>query len=300
MDKSRRDRGPARRILAASIQRQDAMHALNFDLSSPAEQVLELQELAYLRSSYQELPAEVGAAGGASYLDIGGGARLITPQADILGLNRALGLGLRAPLDAKLLENIIEQYRSAGVARFFLQVSPSAETPAAVRLLSRYGFRHYNNWMKLFRPVYPYPEVETPPRVEEIDAGGKAAYAAIIQQGFAWPEQLRPLLAHPVGRPGWKHYLALDGAVPVAAAALFMHAGMGSLAFAATLPGFRGRGAQSALIARRIRDAARAGCRWITVETGEDRPDRPVPSYRNMRRLGFRAAYTRSNYLFNL
>ena len=35
----------------------------------------------------------------------------------------------------------------------------------------------------------------------------------------------------------------------------------------------------------------------MIVETSEPTDDDPAPSYRNMRRLGFRVAYRRPNYL---
>ena len=66
----------------------------------------------------------------------------------------------------------------------------------------------------------------------------------------------------------------------------------------ATRPSHRRRGAQGALLARRIRDAADLGCRWLVTETGEDLPERPNPSFRNMLRTGFELAYQRANYLF--
>ena len=39
------------------------------------------------------------------------------------------------------------------------------------------------------------------------------------------------------------------------------------------------------------------GCRWFVTETGEDLPDRPNPSFRNMMRAGFHVAYHRPNFM---
>ena len=61
-----------------------------------------------------------------------------------------------------------------------------------------------------------------------------------------------------------------------------------------------GRGAQSALIARRIRDAAAAGCDCLMVETAQEREDYPVPSYHNLLKFGFQVAYMRPNYILEL
>ena len=57
---------------------------------------------------------------------------------------------------------------------------------------------------------------------------------------------------------------------------------IGWLGFAATLPDYRGRGAQSAILAARIEDARKQGCRMVTTETGELEEGRPGNSYRNI------------------
>ena len=111
------------------------------------------------------------------------------------------------------------------------------------------------------------------------------------------PPMLRPWLEALAGRPGWRLYLASDGDTPAAGAALYCRDGTAWLGVAATLPAYRGRGAQGALMARRIADAAAAGCRHIATETGEPVADEPNSSYDNMLRLGFRAIYSRANYI---
>ena len=56
----------------------------------------------------------------------------------------------------------------------------------------------------------------------------------------------------------------------------------------ATLPAFRNRGVQSALIERGLHEAALAGCEYAVVST------QPASgSQRNMERRGFRLAYTK-------
>ena len=72
------------------------------------------------------------------------------------------------------------------------------------------------------------------------------------------------------------------------------------LGFGCTLESHRNRGAQGALFARRIQDGLLLGCKWFVTETGEDTPDSPNPSYRNMLRTGFELAYLRRNYVHQL
>jgi hypothetical protein len=111
------------------------------------------------------------------------------------------------------------------------------------------------------------------------------------------PPALKPWLAALVGRPGWQHYLAWDGDTPVATAAIYMHTMVGWLGIAATLPQYRGSGAQGALMAARLRHGTGMGCEWFVSETGEDSPSHPNPSYHNMMRAGFSLAYHRPNFM---
>jgi GNAT superfamily N-acetyltransferase len=104
-----------------------------------------------------------------------------------------------------------------------------------------------------------------------------------------------PWVAGLVGQPGWRHYLAFDGKRAVATAAMYVDGNVAWIDFASTLPECRGRGAQSALIARRVADCAESGVATMVVETAETSPSR-----RNLERLGFAAAYVRPNYLLEL
>jgi hypothetical protein len=111
------------------------------------------------------------------------------------------------------------------------------------------------------------------------------------------PAVVTPLSSASLGRPGWHHYLSYDGDVAVGAAAMQVQDGVAWLGYGSTLESHRGRGSQSALFARRIRDAARLGARFAVTETGEDTPAEPNPSLRNMRRSGFQLAYLRRNWV---
>jgi len=73
--------------------------------------------------------------------------------------------------------------------------------------------------------------------------------------------------------------------------------GIAWLGFGATTEGYRRRGGQSAMFARRLQDARDAGCRLAITETGEESADDPNPSYHNMLRAGFQLAYARRNWV---
>jgi GNAT superfamily N-acetyltransferase len=216
---------------------------------------------------------------------------------DVLAFNRVVGLGIGTPATEAMLDAIIQHYDAAAVPRFFVQLSPAASPAALFEWIGRRGLRHYNNWMKLFRSVGDPPEVATSLHVERMGPEHARTFADLVAPAFDWPDAVRPWMARIVGRPGWHHYIAFDGDTPAATAAMHVTGRYGYLGPAATHPDFRRRGAQSALIARRLRDAAALGCEMLISETAEDRPDDPSPSFRNMRRAGFQVAYVRPNYI---
>jgi hypothetical protein len=76
---------------------------------------------------------------------------------------------------------------------------------------------------------------------------------------------------------------------------MYAKEGVAYLGVAGTLPGHRGKGAQNALLAIRIRRAAELGCDLVVTETGERRDDRPSNSYRNILRAGFQETAVTAN-----
>nr|MDQ3823466.1 GNAT family N-acetyltransferase [Actinomycetota bacterium] len=116
--------------------------------------------------------------------------------------------------------------------------------------------------------------------------------ARLVLEGLGVPPQVvehhAPALAAATTRTGGRTYVAEVDGRAVGAGILTMSAGVGYLALAATLPAFRGRGCQSALIAARIAAAAAEGCELV-VATAEF----ASISQRNLERAGLRVAYTK-------
>ncbi len=97
------------------------------------------------------------------------------------------------------------------------------------------------------------------------------------------------------GKDGFSHFMALDGARPVAIGALAVFEGLGYLNAATTAEPDRKRGAQSARIAARIAKARELGCTVLAVET----LTMLGSSLRNLERAGFRVAYEKEVYEWN-
>jgi GNAT superfamily N-acetyltransferase len=214
---------------------------------------------------------------------------------NVLAKNRLIGFGLDAPDDDATLDALLGAIEAAGPPRYMVQVAPPAA--ALADRLARRGFTHLNHWAKLQRRVGPIPDGNPDVAIEVVDAPRAIAWATILEHSFGHGDASIAWQASTVGRPRWIHYLAsLDG-LPVGSAAMFVEGDTALFSFAGTLETHRGRGIQSALIARRMRDAAERGCEWVVVETAEDQPEKPAPSYRNLRRLGFELLYLRPNWV---
>jgi hypothetical protein len=98
----------------------------------------------------------------------------------------------------------------------------------------------------------------------------------------------RTMMAIEHRSPHLRRYVAYVDGQPAAAAALYITQQRAYLAGAATIPATRGRGCQTALIQRRLHDAAAlANSVVVTTAFGS-------PSQANLQRLGFSIVHTRT------
>jgi GNAT superfamily N-acetyltransferase len=271
----------------------------NASLSADLLRQFDLVEASSWGTYYDAASADVVRDLGVAHEWIDGAVATALAEIDVLAYNRVIGLGLECPVSPSTVDRIIAFYRDHRVSRCFVQLHPDTE-PDVGPLLEARGFRHHNNWVKLCRSLASAPRGDTPLRIEEIGPEHASTFASIITRSFEHPDGLQPFLAGAVGRPGYRAYLGFDGSDAIAAASLFIDGAVAELTFAGTLPDRRGRGAQGALIARRLAEAHDAGCEWIIAETGEDRPEHRVQSFRNLTSLGFHLVYRRPNYILEL
>jgi hypothetical protein len=229
---------------------------------------------------------------------IAGAIVLIAPRMPMILMNRVIGLGLVEPATEAMIDNLLSLYRNSGAKTFAVQISPATKPSTLPEWLSTRGLPRRDNWSKVYRGTEPPPEIQTDLRIERINQTQAAACAQVATAAFAMPASLSSWIEAGIGRKGWYHYMAFDSDEPAAVGALFVRGKIGWLGLGGTLSTHRRRGAQGALMARRIRDAIALGCEWIISETGEDVPERPNPSYHNMLRTGFHLAYQRPNYIF--
>jgi hypothetical protein len=182
--------------------------------------------------------------------------------------NRVIGLGVTQPTTEDVLTRIVAFYQEAST-RFAVHLNPLAQPDQLPQWLEAQGMQVAVNLYKCYLDVDQLPSpIPSALRVEQISAEGRTDYARLA----APVKSLQPVLAGLVGRPGWYHYLAFDGAQAVACGSLYIQNEYGWLGWAFTVPAHRRQGAQTALLIQRIRDAALYGCRWLFTETGRGSP----------------------------
>ena len=229
---------------------------------------------------------------------LGSAIVLSLPRSEDHFYNRVIGLGLVEPVSEEMLDELTAYIFDTGTRFFSVQISPAAQPPEVHDWLRWRGYWMYDQHAKFYRDNQPPIDNETDLRIELTGSDYADAFAYVVTQAFGVPDYTYPWMKALVGQPNWYHYVAWDGDDPAAAGAMYISGNIGWLGHGSTLPGYRRRGAQGAVLSRRIRDGINLGCDWFITDTDEDTPDRPSPSYRNMLRSGFKLAYLRWNYLF--
>jgi GNAT superfamily N-acetyltransferase len=239
----------------------------------PPDRVLALQRFA------PDATSEVIAGGTAVF----GGA--------VYPANHIVGMGLYGPVTSADIDRVEDFYRSRGVPCEIV-VSPLADRSLLERLAPRgYKITEFNS--VLIRRLDECELIEPADgiAIERVTAATELLWDRVIAQGFAefgpLPDNLFAAFST---LPGSLNFLArIDGA-PVGGGmgVIKREAGIAALFGTATLSEFRGRGVQTALINRRLWEAAQDGAEYAVVST--------LPgsgSQRNMEGRGFRVAYTK-------
>lgn len=215
-------------------------------------------------------------------------------------LNRAIGLGVDQVATRRDVAGICARYDEAGVGRYFLHVHPEARPAELCEWLGDLGLVARRRWMKFARGREAAPKASTDLRIEEIGPKYGEAFGRIVAHGFDLTDSAVPVLAALIGRPGWHVFMSFAGDEPAGTGALFVDDGVGWLDWGATLPAFRRRGGQRAVLAARVRAALDLECHTILTETGESVEGDPQHSYHNILWAGFREAFLRDNYVLAL
>ena len=221
----------------------------------------------------------------------GGRAGFLNPT---MRLSRAAGLGMSGPVSREDVEALEDFYASRG-ADARVVVSPFAH-PSLLEHLGERGFRLTALDSVLVRRLTPADLAASgSPGVSVHRATDAAAWVRLSLTGFA-PEGSDPDMARApyyeagFNSPGSVFLTAEVDGVAAGGGALLVADGIAYFFAASTLPAYRGRGVQTALLAARLALAAEAGC-----DLGYMMTDAGSGSQRNFERAGFTTAYSQAS-----
>jgi ribosomal protein S18 acetylase RimI-like enzyme len=234
----------------------------------------------------------------AEVFDIGGGVAVFAGPAS--PTNKMIGVGFDGPLDEHELDLVERAFAERG-APLQAEVATLAD-PSVHALLVRRGYlpRGFENVLG-----HSLERIAAPPAGVQVDRaaeGELADWADVVISGFATPDEgsvgsgdplpptdeLRAGIALTMSLSGFQAAVArLDGHL-VGGGSLRLDARIAQFSGAATLPAFRRRGVQTALLRWRLAHARASGCDIGVVTTYP-----ASKSQENVQREGFSLLYAR-------
>lgn len=231
---------------------------------------------------------------GAEWIAVAGGWAAFSGKES--PLTQAVSVGMDGPVSDEDLDAITSFFHSRGTSAH-LEVCPMAH-PTLIEALGRKCYRVSEFANVLVRSLDGPISTEVPSLAFEIRRARpeeRNLWAETVAHGFAddipVTDDLISVLSTFADRPGAQLWLAeFEGRV-AGGGALAASEGLAALCGASTLPEHRHKGIQSVLMAIRLAEALRLGCRmsYTIAVPGSS-------SHRNAERQGFRVAYTRVKF----
>ncbi|MBL0171259.1 MAG: hypothetical protein IPP90_11100 [Gemmatimonadaceae bacterium] len=245
---------------------------------------------AAANASFVDARSRLAPSVGATWIDVDGTWAMF----DGVGspLTQTFGFGVfSTPLDEQL--DVIESFYATRQCGVMHEVSPLADA-STVSLLGARGYLPLELSSVMHRPIDASVagDSSSDVHVRVTTADEVSVWANASAQGWGeYPEfgDFMRDIGTVMGTS--RHtvcFLACIGDAIAATGAIAMHDGVALLAGASTIPAYRGRGAQNALLLARMAYASAHGCdlAQMVAQPGSS-------SQRNAERQGFRIAYTR-------
>jgi GNAT superfamily N-acetyltransferase len=231
---------------------------------------------------------------GDARISVGGGI------AEFRGVNspvtQAEGVGLNGPVSDEEFERMEKFYRCRG-SDVFIEVCPMADASFIERLGKR-GYRVIEFSNMLIREIDSqenFPEFAPGITIRPAEPAESRLFAETVSRGFADhfepTEELINTIQEFFSGPGSAPYLVWIDGKPIGGGTLGIRKGIAGLFGMSTLPEFRRRGVQAALISARLAAGRAAGCDLAMSVTQPS-----SGSQRNLERQGFRVVYTRTKF----
>ena len=242
--------------------------------------------------------ARVGEPGGGAAIDVGGGRAVWSaPGAP---MNKVLGLGVGCAVSDDDLDAIEDFYDEHGTP-IQIELCPLASSDLPSRLSERgYALKGFENELACTLPASVPVDSDVRVEIASNDADTET-WLRVTTEGFASPDgsgaPIVPTadtmktvsgIMRSFVHPDIVRYLAWVDGAPAAAASSTITGGVLGIFGTSTVPAYRRRGAQAAVVSRALRGAiGRADLAIATTEPGS-------VSQRTFERFGFQVLYTRA------
>src|SRR5437773_9943300 len=220
-----------------------------------ARRLLEAERDCYVAWA-EALAAEPGNPLGASVHQLGSATVVLCPGTPAQIVNRVFGL---TAADEARIPAILDLFSRHDVP-VSIDVDPYGEG-ALLAALARHGLRQTG----FHQMIYGWPRATKPEqklRIEKAGVERKDEFAGIHEKVWGPGGLITPLLRH----PEFQCYIAFVGDEPAALGVLHVKGPNASMANAITIPQFRGRGIQAALLQERLWLAQELGCDLIVSQ----------------------------------
>jgi len=213
-------------------------------------------------------------------------------------LTQAFGLGLNGPVTEADMAAMEEFYRAHGAA-VNIETCPLAH-PSLLKLLNERGYRPIEYSNVFVRELTggdsrAWPDPASNVLVRRPAEDEAESYSLVVAKSFFEKSEISPeflgIFTSCFYAAGAFFFMAEVDGIPAGGGMMSIHQGVASLGGAGTLPEFRNRGVQKALLLARLAAAAESGCDLAMVATSPG-----SGSQRNVERQGFRVVYTRTKF----
>jgi ribosomal protein S18 acetylase RimI-like enzyme len=251
------------------------------------------------------MAAGAGTPGGVASLEVAGGRALCSVEGS--PLNKMLGLGLGALVEDADLDAIEAFYDERGIP-VQIELCPLAAPGVSSRLTKRgYQLQGFENQLVRALEAGTGTPLESGLRVSRITPEQDDLWLRVVATGFAAADgsgaasspppsdlvdRIRNVMAGFV-HPEFERLLVWADEEPAGAACTYVIDGVLGITGTSTLPAFRRRGVQQAVVAHALHGVSgRAELAMATVEPGSI-------SQRNFERFGFQVVYTRAIFVLD-
>jgi GNAT superfamily N-acetyltransferase len=206
---------------------------------------------------------------------------------DIRLMNLVQGVAEPGAIAGGYMADAIEWVRSWEVDYRVLVSEDRPGTKEAEDWLAGRGYVRQPTRVRRFqRSAAGDPDLSTKVKIRELGALETEGMSHIFAKSLGLPGLATVVLFGLPEQPGWHCYSARLEDREVACGSMLVYGKLALFALDATLPNARNQGCQSALIARRLVEAERAGCETVYAEVCDDFPDGDTATD-NLTRAGF-------------